>query len=149
LEEPCRQAKTDSILSHSSQANTDILHSKPFHSGQNQLPPFQAIPVWPKEVSSIPLHSSRAKMGFFPTSHSSMANIVDKSSLLSLPSRRWSPNYSVLVFQRPPIDPTAEIKWWADFTLLLAMFMDFCLADWNLFARTLPLVRGEEIDMHQ
>jgi hypothetical protein len=39
-------------------------------------------------------------MGFLQISHSSIANIVDKSSLFSLPSRSWSPNHSVLVPSR-------------------------------------------------
>jgi hypothetical protein len=39
-------------------------HSRSFQSGQNQLPPFQAIPVRPKPTSSIPSHSSQAKTNF-------------------------------------------------------------------------------------
>jgi hypothetical protein len=97
---------TSSIPSHSSRAKTDFLHFKPFQSGSNQFPPFQALQVG---TSSIPsnlirdktalLHSkpfqagqnrllpflrlySPAKMGFLQTSHSSIY-IVDKSSLQS------------------------------------------------------------------
>jgi hypothetical protein len=48
------QAKTDFFIpSHSSKAKTDFLHSKSFKSGQNRLPPFQAIPVGPKLTSVI------------------------------------------------------------------------------------------------
>jgi hypothetical protein len=67
--------------------------------------------VPPKPTSSITNHSSlaksyflhfigysrQAKTGFLQTSRFSMANIVNKLSLLSLPCRSWSSNYSVLV----------------------------------------------------
>jgi hypothetical protein len=91
---PGRPKLTFSILSHSSQAKTRFLYSKQFLSGQDQLLLFQAIPVRPKRTSSILCHSSKL-------------NIVNKSSLLSLPCRNWSSNYSILVlfsslfFHRP------------------------------------------------
>jgi hypothetical protein len=54
------QAKTDLLHSKpSGQVKIDFLPSKPFQSNQNQLPPFQAIPI----------------------------NIVNKFFLLSLPCR--------------------------------------------------------------
>jgi hypothetical protein len=58
-------------------AKTHFLHFKPFQSGQNQLPPFQAIQVRAKNpTSSIASHSSRDKNDFlhstfFILSHSS------------------------------------------------------------------------------
>jgi hypothetical protein len=74
---------TSFIPSFFSRGKTYFLHSKPFQSGQNLLPPFQAIPVRPNPTFPIPSHSSRAKNDFLP-SHSSLVNIVDKSSLLAL-----------------------------------------------------------------
>jgi hypothetical protein len=55
---------TASIPSHSTQAKTDFLHFKPFRSGQNQLPPFQVIPVRPKPTFATESYSSRAKNNF-------------------------------------------------------------------------------------
>jgi hypothetical protein len=56
---------------YSSQAKTDSHRSKPFQSGLNRLPPFQAISVRPKPTSSIPMHSSQAKTDFLRPIHSS------------------------------------------------------------------------------
>jgi hypothetical protein len=121
---PVRPKLTSSIPGHSRQAKTDFLYSKPFQSGQNRLFPFQAIPVGPKPISSSSSYSSQAKTDFlhskpfqsgqnqlpsyqaipvrpkttfFILCPSSQASIVKKSSILSLPCRIWSPNYSVLV----------------------------------------------------
>jgi hypothetical protein len=52
---PVRPKPTSSILSHSSQAKIDFLHSKPFQAGQNGSPPFQAISVRPKLTSFQPI----------------------------------------------------------------------------------------------
>jgi hypothetical protein len=106
-----RPKPTSSIPSHSSQAQTDFLHSKSFKSGQNQLLPFQTIPVGPKPTSSILSHSYQAKMDLLYSMpfqsgqhqlsplqcNSGQADIVTKSSLFCLSCRSWSPNYSVLV----------------------------------------------------
>jgi hypothetical protein len=74
---PGRPEPTSDSLTHSSQAKTDLLNSmssrqvkiyflpsQPFNSSQNQLPPFQAIPVRPKLTSSIPGYSRQAKTDF-------------------------------------------------------------------------------------
>jgi hypothetical protein len=45
-------------------AQTKFYHSKPFKSGQNRLPLFQAIPVRPKPISSITSLSSPAKIKY-------------------------------------------------------------------------------------
>jgi hypothetical protein len=55
---------TFSLPSHSSPGKTDFLYSTPFQSGQNRLPPFQAIPVEPKLTSSIPSYSNQATTDF-------------------------------------------------------------------------------------
>jgi hypothetical protein len=47
-----------------SQAKINCPYSKPFHSGQKRLPPFQAILVMPKPTSSISSHSSQTKTDF-------------------------------------------------------------------------------------
>jgi hypothetical protein len=51
------------------------------------------IPVRQKLTSAIPSHSRQAKTSFL---HSNQVYIVNKFSLLSLPCRSWSPNYSAL-----------------------------------------------------
>jgi hypothetical protein len=51
----------NSFSIHSSQAKNDFLHSKPFQSGQNRLPPFQRLPVGPETTSYIPSLHSQAK----------------------------------------------------------------------------------------
>jgi hypothetical protein len=60
---PVRLTTIFSIPSYSSQAKTNVLHSKRFQSGQNphpsvqnRLPAFQTIPVRPKPTSSIPCY---------------------------------------------------------------------------------------------
>jgi hypothetical protein len=71
---------------------TKFLHSKLLQSGQNRLPPFQAITVRQKPTSSIPFQPGKSSFIHstpFGPSRYSMAHIVDKSSLLSLPSRSW------------------------------------------------------------
>jgi hypothetical protein len=111
---PSGQVKIDFLPSKPFQSGQNRLpHSKPIQSGQNQLPTLQAIPVGQKLTSSIPCHSRQAKTNFrhsklfqsvknllqtyYILSHFSQSNIVNKFSLLSLPCRSWSPNYSVLV----------------------------------------------------
>jgi hypothetical protein len=67
-----RPKLTSSISCHSGQAKTDFLHSNPFQSGQNRLPPFQpgqlpscqAFLFKPKPTSSILSNSSHAKTDF-------------------------------------------------------------------------------------
>jgi hypothetical protein len=97
------QNHSSSIPSHFSQTKTNFCNSNLFQSGKNRLPPFQAIPVRPKAVSSIPLYSSQAPMGFFPTSHIRMANIVDHSKLFPTSSipRHSSPAKTDLLNSKP------------------------------------------------
>jgi hypothetical protein len=102
---------TSSFPRHSSQAKTDFLHFKIFQSSQNRLRPFQVIPLRSKPTllhskpfqtgqNCLPLFHAitvRSKLTSSIPSYSSQDNIVNKFTVLSLPCRSWSPNYSVFV----------------------------------------------------
>jgi hypothetical protein len=62
---PSGRGKIDFLPSKPIRSGQNLLpHSKPFQSGQNQFPPFQAIPVRPKLTSSILGRSRQAKTNF-------------------------------------------------------------------------------------
>jgi hypothetical protein len=94
---PVRPKLTFYITIYSSQSKTDFLQSKLFQAGKTQLSQLQTVPVRPHQTFSILSHSN-----------SSQANIVNKSSLLFLPCRSWSPNYSVLVLLLLLLLPASE-----------------------------------------
>jgi hypothetical protein len=143
-----RSKPTTSLLGHSSKVKTDFCHSQPFQLSQNRLPSFQAITVKPKPTFSIPnhsslskssfLHSTQAKMCFLPTSHSSMANIVDKSSLLSSPSRSWSPDCSVLVTRCDFVAYGQGMQKTLQDFLPSACQQSWCPRPWNYYFPTPP-----------
>jgi hypothetical protein len=82
---PIRPKLTSSILSHSSQAKNDFLHSEPFHLGQNLLSPMAFLAgrnqLFP--FQTIPFHSSQAKTNFL---HSKLFDPVRPKLTSSIPS---------------------------------------------------------------